>query len=176
MDDTGAPRTFAERLEHLFQTVHPEGRRPYSLEEVASGIVSQGYEPVSAAYIWALRKGQRENPTIRTVEALAGFFGVPAAYFFDDVLATKTDSELALLSQLRQAGGRSIAARAEDLTPQGMAAVESILELATQAVVKMIGVVADLDRSQACSSPTSERPGDATRSPVLEPGATRLEP
>jgi transcriptional regulator with XRE-family HTH domain len=169
VDDLGAPRTFAERLEHLFRTVHPEGRRPYSLEEVASGIASQGYEPVSAAYIWALRKGQRENPTIRTVEALAGFFGVPPAYFFDDVLATKTDSELALLSRLREAGGRSMAERAEDLSPRGRAAVASILELATEAVVKMIGVVADLDRSQLCSYPPSEPPDDAVKPPVPAP-------
>ena len=74
----GAARVgFAEKLEHLFATVHPRGRRPYSMDEVAVGIAEQGGEPVSASYLWMLRRGQPDNPTIKAVEAIAKFLGCP---------------------------------------------------------------------------------------------------
>jgi transcriptional regulator with XRE-family HTH domain len=77
------PQTLADKLGHLFQTVVPAGRGPYSVEEVAKTITDSGV-PISGSYIWLLRKGQRDNPTLRHLTALARFFGVPPAYFFDD--------------------------------------------------------------------------------------------
>lgn len=38
----------------------------------------------SPAYLYLLRKGQRDNPTKRHLELLARFFGMPVSYFFDD--------------------------------------------------------------------------------------------
>ena len=92
--------SFAEKLEHLYATVHPRGRRPYSMDEVAVGIAEQGGEPVSASYLWMLRRGQRDNPTIKAVEAIAKFFGVPTAYFFDDQVTGEMDKQLELLAKL----------------------------------------------------------------------------
>lgn len=137
-------RTFADKLEHLFATVHPRGRRPYSLDEVAAGIAARG-EAISANYIWMLRRGLRDNPTKRHIEALAGFFGVPPAYFFDDAVATNVDSQLELLTKMRDAGVQSLSLRSGELTPEGREAVARMIDVASEAMGKMIEVVANQD-------------------------------
>ena len=144
MSGGGQPgRSFADKLNHLFATVHPRDRRPYSMDEVAAGITGQGGEPVSASYLWMLRKGQRDNPTVKTVEAIARFFGVPTAYFFDDELAGKVDEQLELLAKMRDAGLESLGLRAGELSPESRAAVARIIDVASEALAKMLGVVAN---------------------------------
>lgn len=138
-------RTFADKLEHLFATVHPRGRKPYSLDEVAAGIAAKG-EAISANYIWMLRRGIRDNPTKRHIEALAGFFGVPPAYFFDDAVASSVDSQLELLTKMRDAGVQSLSLRSGELTPEGREAVARMIDVASEAMGKMIDVVASRER------------------------------
>lgn len=111
MTTPAEPRTLADKINHLFLTVHPRGRGPYSNEEVASAIRETG-ESMSATYLWLLRRGERTNPTMRHLQALAGFFGVAPAYFFDDAVTRRTDRELELLSSLRQLGAKRVALRA----------------------------------------------------------------
>src|SRR2546423_11599508 len=96
-----AATTLAEKLEHLFAAVHPAGRGPYSNDEVAAAIQEQGGPTISGTYIWLLRKGQRDNPTKKHLEALAGFFGVPVSYFFDDEITSQLAAQLNLLAALR---------------------------------------------------------------------------
>ena len=103
----------AQRLNHLFATVHPLGRGPYSNEEVASAIRAEGGD-ISKQYIAYLRKGERENPRLHHLEALARFFGVHAAYFFDEETADRTDPQLDRLRILRDAGMTEDALRALD--------------------------------------------------------------
>ena len=64
-----------------------------------------------------LRTGRRDNPTKRHLEALAQFFQVPVAYFFDDDQGAAITRELELLGVLRDAGVRSVALRALTLSP-----------------------------------------------------------
>jgi transcriptional regulator with XRE-family HTH domain len=79
-----------QRLDFLFETVHPKERGPYSYQEVADGILGtvgpdpDGTAPVSASYIWNLRAGRKENPTRRHIALLAAFFGVSPMFFFED--------------------------------------------------------------------------------------------
>ena len=136
-------RTFAEKLDYLFLTVHPKGRRPYSMDEVAAAVAEKGYEHLSAGYIWALRRGQRDNPTIKTVEALADFFGVPAGYFLDndDELVSRVDSQLGLLAKIREAGVEGLAMRASELNPESREAVARMID----AMANMIDAVAGSD-------------------------------
>src|SRR6266536_1249061 len=101
-------RTLADKLDQLFRTVHPRGRGEYSYGEVAKAIEERGGPTVSATYIWQLRKGRRDNPTKRHLEALADFF--------DDAEAERIADQLALLTALRDAGARQIAARAAGLS------------------------------------------------------------
>ena len=78
------------RIDHLFETVHPKGRKPYSHQEVADAILKavgpdpDGKAPISPSYIWQLRSGMKENPTRRHIALLAAFFGVSPLYFFED--------------------------------------------------------------------------------------------
>src|SRR5450756_2378687 len=76
---------FAERLDRLFRTVHPKDRGPYTPAEVADAISqAAGGKVVSGTYLWLLRTGQRDNPTMKHLIAVARFFGVPPTYFFPD--------------------------------------------------------------------------------------------
>ncbi|MFJ1767124.1 XRE family transcriptional regulator [Amycolatopsis sp. NPDC088138] len=123
-----AEHTLAAKLDHLFGVVRPAGGDEYSFEQVADAIRARGGPTVSATYLWQLRKGLRDNPTKRHLEALAGFFGVPAAYFFDDGEAERIDAELTLLSALREAPVRQIALRARGLSPKSLETISDMVD------------------------------------------------
>ncbi|MEE4493059.1 helix-turn-helix domain-containing protein [Streptomyces sp. BE230] len=129
---TEAQRTetssLADKVNHLFTTVVPAGRGPYSTEEVARFITDDGI-PISGSYIWLLRKGQRSNPTLRHITALSKFFGVPPAYFFDDEVTTHVDSILKLASALRDRNVRRLALRVSGLSA---ATLEALLTLVNE--------------------------------------------
>jgi transcriptional regulator with XRE-family HTH domain len=124
---SGHRRTLAERLEHLFQTVHEAGRREYTNEEVSAAIARDQGERISASYLWYLRTGQRDNPTFRHLNALATFFGVPAAYFFDDAKSEQVEAELALLAAMRDAGVRDVALRAAGLSSESLGTIGDVI-------------------------------------------------
>ncbi|MEU2039663.1 hypothetical protein [Nocardia niwae] len=59
---------------------------------------------LSESHLSELRRGVKTNPTMRTVSALAWFFGVRAGYFTDPVVAVEVERELdARESELRAA-------------------------------------------------------------------------
>lgn len=120
----GYPATFGDRLNFLFDTVHPADRRPYSNDEVASAISDDGGTRISTTYIWYLRKGYRDNPTIKHVEALAAFFGVPPAYFFNEDTKFQVTQELKLVQALKSVGAQKLALRAGGLSDKS---IESLL-------------------------------------------------
>src|SRR5690348_12539136 len=75
--------SFASKLNRLFEIVVPPGRGPYTDTEVSTALSAAGIKGVSHSYLRYLRRGERDNPSLATIQALARFFGVPAAYFFD---------------------------------------------------------------------------------------------
>jgi transcriptional regulator with XRE-family HTH domain len=123
-----AVEPLAARVDHLFRTIKPRGAREYSFEEVAEAIRTRGGPTISATYIWQLRRGLRNNPTMKHVEALAGFFGVPPAYFFDDDTTHRIDAELALLTAVRDSSVRQIALRASGLSAKSLVAITEMVE------------------------------------------------
>lgn len=127
-EERPAASSLATRLNRLFQTVHARGQGEYSNEEVAEAIRQRGGPTISAAYLWQLRKGLRDNPTKHHLEALADFFGVPAAYFFDDAESVQIAAELDLLMALRDAPVRRIALRAFGLSAQSLRTIAEIVE------------------------------------------------
>jgi transcriptional regulator with XRE-family HTH domain len=129
----GAPaeqRTLAQKLDHLFTTVHPKNRGPYSYEEVASGIERSGGPTISASYIWTLRTGKKDNPTMKHLEALAGFFGVSPAYFFNDESSERIAAELSLLASMRDNQVRDVALRASGLSAETLETIKGFIERA----------------------------------------------
>lgn len=129
MSESAGP-SLADRLDHLFRTVRQPGGDQYTHEEVAEAIRARGVT-ISHTYVWQLRTGLRENPTKRHLEALAEFFGVPAAYFLDDDVE-HINAQLDLLAALRDGGVRSMALRAIGLSPRSLDAIRGMIEHARQ--------------------------------------------
>jgi transcriptional regulator with XRE-family HTH domain len=123
--------TLAGKLDRLFRTVRSPKGGEYSYEEVASTIRDRGVT-ISHTYIWQLRKGVRDNPTKRHLEALAEFFGVSAAYFLDGDAARRIDEQLELLAALRDNAIRQVALRAVGLSAPSLDAIHGMIEHARQ--------------------------------------------
>ncbi|WIX78928.1 helix-turn-helix domain-containing protein [Amycolatopsis carbonis] len=120
--------SLADKIDQLFHVVRRPDREQYSHEEVARACREATGESFSTTYLWQLRTGRRDNPTKRHLEALAQFFGVPPAYFFDDEQSVKIADELALLGALRDAGVRDVALRAITLSPDGLDTISDMID------------------------------------------------
>jgi transcriptional regulator with XRE-family HTH domain len=120
--------SLAARLDHLLATVHPSGRGPYTYDEVAEGIRAQGGPTISAQYLNQIHRGRRDNPTKQHLEAIARFFGVPVAYFFDNTEAARVDEEIALLQVIRDKEIKNLALRSLELSPEGRRSVAKIID------------------------------------------------
>lgn len=144
-------RTLAEKLNYLFQTAPPRlpGRREVTSREVAAAVRDAGYASISDTYIWQLRTGRADNPSLKHLEALAWFFGVPAAYFFDEEQAARVEAELELAGALRDNEVRQLALRAGDLSPEGVRAIRALVEYARRSE----GIAAAGGPSEDATSP-----------------------
>lgn len=97
--------SFAEKLNYLFQTITKPDGSEYTHEEVyqATGI--------TVGYISKLRTGKAESPGYRVIQALATFFHISPAYFFEfdpelSELPHPVDAIALRASQLSLAGRR----------------------------------------------------------------------
>ncbi|MGB8386647.1 helix-turn-helix domain-containing protein [Mycobacterium sp.] len=109
--------TFAARLNRLFDTVYPPGRGPHTSAEVIAALKAEGIT-MSAPYLSQLRSGNRTNPSVATMAALANFFRIKPAYFTDDEYYEKLNKELSWLAAMRDDGMRRIALRAAELSAE----------------------------------------------------------
>jgi transcriptional regulator with XRE-family HTH domain len=129
MGETHDPGVLARRLEHLFTTVHPRDRGPYTLREVAEAInETAGEQLISAAYLSQLRNGIKTEPSHSRLLAIAKFFGVDVAYFSDEQVAERTDEQLALLVALKDQAVREIATRAAGLSTSSLSVILGVIE------------------------------------------------
>jgi ESX-1-secreted protein regulator len=123
-------KTLAEKTDWLFQNVRdPEDGQSYSNARIAAMIehLCPGFS-VTPTTIWNIRTGKSDNPSWKLIEGLAKAFGVTSLYFTDDDAEQQTQEELALLAALRDAGVRSLALRAQGLSPQSLATVRELIE------------------------------------------------
>ncbi|MGH3797694.1 MAG: XRE family transcriptional regulator [Pseudonocardiaceae bacterium] len=120
-DDQRPRRTLADKINRLFETIHPPGRGPWSNQEVERWLADRASEDgltISANYLLLLRNGQRDNPTMRNVRALAKFFQIDPGYFLrDDEETEQTHADLELLGAMRDKNVKTIALRALSLDP-----------------------------------------------------------
>jgi transcriptional regulator with XRE-family HTH domain len=125
------PGPLARRLEHLFQTVHPKGGKPYTNVEVADAInAAAGEKVISQAYVWQLRKGIKDNPTKRHLAALAAFFGVSVLYFFDDEDDNPTAPATKVDLALRDDAVKEVALRAAGLSDETLKTIQDMIDRA----------------------------------------------
>lgn len=130
-DAVPEPGMLAERLEHLFQTVHPGSRKPFTNVDVAEAInEAAGEQVISQAYVWQLRKGKKTNPTRRHITALAAFFGVSPMYFFEDADGGQEPLESDVRLALKDDAVRDIALRAAGLSGETLRAMQDLIDRA----------------------------------------------
>ena len=137
MVDRASRRTLADKLNDLFAQYTTRGGQEYSNDHVAAAITAQGEVKISQSYIWQLRKSKKDNPTFKHLHALAGFFGVPVSYFFDDEVTDRVDQQLAQLkseqARLREIAASSdaqvMAMRAGELSPHRRRLVMELLDV-----------------------------------------------
>lgn len=122
---------FAQRLNGLFDKLQDQGTKRTN-EDAAEAITAAGTK-ISSSYIWLLRTGRRNNPGHHHIEALAAYFQVPAAYFFDTALAETIETELDLIAALRQPSVRRLATHAVGLPPGVLDALLVMVDQARQA-------------------------------------------
>jgi transcriptional regulator with XRE-family HTH domain len=130
-------RSLADKLNNLFAHYTPRDGQEYSNEQVAAAISARGEVKISQSYIWQLRKSKKDNPTYKHLQALAGFFGVPVSYFFDDEVTDRVDQQLEKLRmeqvRLNEIAGSSevqlMALRAGELSPQRRRLVMELLNV-----------------------------------------------
>lgn len=125
--------TLADKLNLLFQTVHPGDRQSYTAREVADAIRARGGS-ISDVYIWQLRTGRRTNPTKEHLQSLADFFDVDPAYFFDRRRAEEIQRDLLALHAMRNLKVRAVAARLSALPEDQLDAVGEILDRVVRAM------------------------------------------
>lgn len=129
----GVPRTFAERLDLLFKSAHPSGQPEVGYQEVVDAISRGGGPSVTSSYLYMLRTGRRENPSVQLMQSLARYFNVPVAYFLDDKVAAELASQLDLLAALRDSDVQRLALRSHGLSPESRAALSTMIERLRQA-------------------------------------------
>ncbi|MDX2388983.1 MULTISPECIES: helix-turn-helix transcriptional regulator [unclassified Streptomyces] len=128
MSETDERPVLAVRLDNLFKTVRPKGKH-WTNAEVADELKRVNPDlKAGGVYLSQLRTGKRANPSPDLLAALAKFFGVSVAYFFDDEIAESVLSEVAAIEALRQAGVRSVAMRAAGMKKENLQAITAIMD------------------------------------------------
>lgn len=127
--DTRAPEgMLARRLDHLFKTVHPKDRKPYTHAEVANAInKAAGERLASTTYIWQLRTGRSDNPTYKLLVGLSRFFGVSPTYFFDEAETARDAVPAEVTLALKNDRVRDIALDAAGLSGHSLDAVRQLI-------------------------------------------------
>jgi len=157
-DDVPGP-TLGEKIEWLIRHRWPEGSvAPATNADVALSITAATGEELSSTGIWKLRTGRGDNPTLKTLMALATFFSVPLGFFGEDEDAGVLGDQAALAALLREKKGvsRESLRTLTDLSPAGRRMVEEMIES-----------VARMERERGGS------PELSADSPVPRPGSVK---
>ncbi|PBA08635.1 helix-turn-helix domain-containing protein [Mycobacterium avium] len=126
------PSELSIKLNKLFQTMRKPSEPTLSNAAAAEAITRQTGVSISAAYLWQLRQGMKNNPTVAHLRAIAEFFGVTPSYLIDPGIDPKIDEQLNLLAALRDAGIRDLALRANGLTPEAIDGLRAMVDHARQ--------------------------------------------
>jgi transcriptional regulator with XRE-family HTH domain len=118
----------AERLNRLFEVMRRPTEPQLSNAAAAEAITTQTGVSISAAYLWQLRNGMKDNPTLAHLRAIAQYFGLPPSYLIDDDPDPNIEAQLTLLQALRDTGVRDLAMRASGLTPQALDSVAAMID------------------------------------------------
>ncbi|QXJ24826.1 XRE family transcriptional regulator [Actinomadura graeca] len=103
VQETSPGASLAERVEWLIRNLWPaDAEPPRNNVETAGAIARATGEDISSTTVWKLRTGRQENPQLKTLTALATFFGVPIGYFGFAGEARPIDDDLTLQALRRE--------------------------------------------------------------------------
>ena len=108
----------AVRMQYLLATVRKADDTAYTMDEIAQGT------GVSLTYLRNMLAGRQDNPSRKVIAALAGFFEVSPAYFFQ--ATDEEDSERSEPASEIEVALRS----AERLGPEGRLLLLDMIRLA----------------------------------------------
>lgn len=111
--------TLADRINFLFAAVPPPGgsRPEYTALHVIEWLNERGH-PLSPAHLSELRRGIKDNPSMRVLQGLATFFEVRVGFLHGDFDAVRDVlAELRLRKAMRDNQVADIAARVAGLDP-----------------------------------------------------------
>ncbi|MDQ4504510.1 hypothetical protein [Sinomonas sp. ASV322] len=122
----------AERLNTLLDVVEAEGGQRYTFPDIKKAVEDRGLH-ISRQRWHYMRAGTGPmTPDTNLLEALADFFGVPAAFLTDADAKTpeRVAAQLDLLRAMREAEVRSFAARTltSDLSPETLREIRDIID------------------------------------------------
>jgi hypothetical protein len=122
-------QSLGEKIEWLIRHRWPDGAPPPATNaDVAAAIEAATGEELSSTGIWKLRTGRGDNPTLKTMTALAAFFAVPIGFFGSDEDAEIIADGAAAAALLRGGGVSREALRAfADLSAPGRRVVEDLI-------------------------------------------------
>jgi hypothetical protein len=128
-DDEPGP-ALGEKIEWLIRHRWPaDAPPPATNADVAAAILAATGEELSSTGIWKLRTGRGDNPTLKTLTALASFFTVPIGYFGEGEDAAVLGDQAALAALLREGGvSRQTLRTFADLSAPGRRMVEDMIE------------------------------------------------
>lgn len=117
----------ASRMEALFASVRGSDGGPHPADVAAAINGAAGDHVISATYLWQLRTGRRDNPTYKHLVALARYFGVSPAFFFDEAEAARgaIPPEAALAMRFDEI--QQIAIEAAGLSPRSRQAIRDLI-------------------------------------------------
>ncbi|MEA5457113.1 hypothetical protein SPF06_20530 [Sinomonas sp. JGH33] len=122
----------AERLNTLLDVVEAEGGHRYTFPDIKKAVEDRGLH-ISRQRWHYMRAGTGPmTPDTNLLEALADFFGVPAAFLTEAEAKTpeRVAAQLDLLRAMREAEVRSFAARTltSDLSPETLREIRDIID------------------------------------------------
>jgi transcriptional regulator with XRE-family HTH domain len=140
-------RSLGEKIEWLIQNMWPPGAPPPKTNaDAAAAITRATGEEMSSTSIWKLRTGRGDNPTLKTLTALASFFKVPIGYFGEGEEAESVGDEVALLVLMRDAGVSRAALRSfVDLSGESRLMITEMIESAARMERRRSSPAAPLD-------------------------------
>lgn len=116
-----------EKIDTLFR-MHTPSHPPLSNAAAATAIHAATGVSISPAYLWQLRTGLKNNPTINHLRAIAVFFGVPPSFLIDTDSAPEVEQQIGVLAAFRDAAVVDLARRASGLSPAALDHLASIAD------------------------------------------------
>ncbi|WP_432522991.1 helix-turn-helix domain-containing protein [Kineococcus sp. SYSU DK006] len=131
-EDTLETLTLAERINRLFDVRRDAEGNQYSLRQVCAAVQDMGVT-LSVGYLSALRRGEKDDPTISQLRALATVFGVNANYFLgDEESVDRIDAKLSLMQAIQKHPEvTSWATRSLQMSPREIRMITRMIEAAT---------------------------------------------